>query len=141
MELVCSTYAGIFKLSGCTFVFVYFLEIRNLFLKVCFCSYRYKRPSLIHQHFCFSLIFRFRSWPSRIPTGMAVDPLSDEMQHSDSLYKTLNMLVSGPEDAEHQPGRDLHHGLLILIQPFWKRYQKLLVRGVGVGMSWVENIL
>eukprot|EP00794_Sanderia_malayensis_P003518 gene3518-4019_t len=49
------------------------------------------------------------SWPSKISAGMTVDPLSDEMQHSDSLYKTLNMLVSGTEDVESQPGRELQH--------------------------------
>lgn len=38
---------------------------------------------------------------------MKVDPLTEDIQHPDSLYKTLNMLVSDPEDVE---GRNVHPG-------------------------------
>ena len=31
---------------------------------------------------------------------MKIDQFEEEIQHQDSLYKTLNMLVTGTEDAD-----------------------------------------
>lgn len=44
--------------------------------------------------------------------SVKVDHINDELQHPDSLYKTLNMLVTGTEVVE---SRNMHRGAYLCI--------------------------